>query len=52
MADGAVRFISENIDAGNQSLSLNATLPAGMQNRYGIWGSLGSKSGAEVLGEF
>ena len=49
MADGAVRFISENIDAGNQALSENL---AGGASRYGVWGSLGTKAGGEVIGEF
>lgn len=51
MADGAVRFISENIDAGDA----NATPPsgtAGGQSPYGVWGSLGTRSGGEVVGEF
>lgn len=51
LADGAVRFISNNIDAGNQA----ATLPVVQTQSaspYGIWGALGTRSGAEVLGEF
>jgi len=48
MVDGAVRFISENIDAGNISAGQVSSGPS----PYGIWGSLGSKSGGEVLGEF
>lgn len=51
MGDGAVRFISENIDAGN----LGAASP--VQNSpgsspYGVWGALGTKGGGEVVGEF
>jgi len=48
MADGAVRFISENIDAGNISAGQVSSGPS----PYGIWGSLGSKAGSEVLGEY
>ncbi|WP_013626639.1 DUF1559 domain-containing protein [Rubinisphaera brasiliensis] len=51
MADGAVRFISENIDAGDP----NAAPPsgtAGGQSPYGVWGSLGTRSGGEIVGEF
>jgi prepilin-type N-terminal cleavage/methylation domain-containing protein/prepilin-type processing-associated H-X9-DG protein len=44
MADGAVRFITENINAGNYG--------AGSPPNFGIWGALGTISGAEVLGEF
>jgi len=51
MADGAVRFISDNIDCGNQA----ALLPAvGTQTKspYGIWGALGTRGSGEVVGEF
>jgi len=47
MGDGAVRFISENIDTGDISASQAAT----GKSPYGIWGALGSKSGGETLGE-
>jgi len=51
MADGAVRFVSENIDAGDAS----AAPPgggSGNQTPYGVWGSLGTRGGGEVVGEF
>jgi prepilin-type processing-associated H-X9-DG protein len=48
MADGAVRFISENIDTGN--LATGATV--GGPSPYGVWGSLGTKSGGEATGNF
>jgi len=41
MGDGAVRFISENIDSGN--------LAGGP---YGVWGALGTKAGQETVGGF
>lgn len=44
MADGSVRFVSENIDAGNYG----ATTP----KNHGTWGALGTSSGGEVIGEF
>jgi len=47
MADGSVRFVSENIDSGDPT----ATAPTG-QSPYGIWGALSTKSGSEVIGEF
>jgi len=50
MADGAVRFISESIDCGNQ-----AALPptsSKIPSPYGVWGSLGSAGGEEIIGEF
>lgn len=49
LADGSVRFISENIDTGNMGAvvsTVNGTSP------YGVWGGLGTKAGGEVLGEF
>uniref|UniRef100_A0A7C4QP44 DUF1559 domain-containing protein n=1 Tax=Schlesneria paludicola TaxID=360056 RepID=A0A7C4QP44_9PLAN len=51
MCDGAVRFISDNINTGN----LSAVPPVGGQSGpspYGVWGALGSKSGDEPTAEF
>jgi prepilin-type N-terminal cleavage/methylation domain-containing protein len=48
MGDGAVRFISENIDTGNLAA---AEVNAG-PSPYGVWGALGSKAGGETVGEF
>lgn len=50
MADGAVRFISENIDSGNQSTSAGDTVKG--RSPFGVWGALGTKSGKEPVGEF
>jgi prepilin-type N-terminal cleavage/methylation domain-containing protein len=44
-ADGAVRFISENIDTGN--LGVAATI--GAPSPYGVWGAMGTKAGNDVL---
>ncbi|MBA2114669.1 DUF1559 domain-containing protein [Bremerella alba] len=48
MADGAVRFIAEDIDTGNLSQS---SRPASSSDSspYGVWGSLGSIAGQESL---
>jgi prepilin-type N-terminal cleavage/methylation domain-containing protein/prepilin-type processing-associated H-X9-DG protein len=48
MADGAVKFINDNIDTGN----LGVFQPPMGKSRYGIWGALGSKSGGDTTGEF
>ena len=48
LGDGAVRFISENIDVGNQSVGDVRT----GASPYGVWGALGSMVGGEILGEF
>ncbi|OAI53044.1 hypothetical protein AYO47_05565 [Planctomyces sp. SCGC AG-212-M04] len=48
MADGAVRFVSDNIDTGNL-----AALPAfGNASPYGTWGRLGTTNGGETVAEF
>ncbi|HUQ68680.1 MAG TPA: DUF1559 domain-containing protein [Planctomycetaceae bacterium] len=62
MADGAVRFISENIDSGNSACpppdSNNypspppAGCPAKGTSPYGVWGALGSRAGGEPTGDF
>jgi len=51
-ADGAVTFVSENIDAGNMSASSPAvqdsTAPiSNAASPYGVWGALGSRLGGE-----
>ncbi|MES2793843.1 MAG: DUF1559 domain-containing protein [Planctomycetota bacterium] len=51
MADGAVRMISDNINTGNQGAVLPDIATQGT-SPYGIWGALGTRAGAEVLGEF
>jgi len=48
MGDGAVRFISENIDSGNLSTAQATT----GKSPYGVWGALGSMSGSETVGDF
>ena len=47
MADGAVRFISSNINSGNLSVA-----PTTSVSPYGVWGALGTKSGNEPIGDF
>lgn len=48
LADGSVRFVSENIDSGNTGV---ATAP-GAASPYGVWGALGTRNGREVVGEW
>ena len=48
LADGSVRFISETIDTGN----LATSQPDPGESNYGVWGSLGSKSGGETISQF
>ncbi|ADG69305.1 protein of unknown function DUF1559 [Planctopirus limnophila DSM 3776] len=51
MTDGAVRFISENINTGDQSAAWMGST-AGGPSPYGVWGALGSRAGGETTGEF
>lgn len=49
MADGAVRFISDNIDAGGLGANANTL---GGPSPHGVWGALGTRAGGEVTGDF
>jgi hypothetical protein len=51
MGDGAVKFISENIDAGNSAATIPAINGSG-RSPYGVWGALGTRGANEVVGEF
>jgi hypothetical protein len=48
MGDGAVRFISDSIDTGDLGVRQNLTGPS----MYGVWGSLGSKNGSDIVSNF
>lgn len=46
MGDGAVKFITDSVDAGNA----NAPFPnPGEKSPYGLWGSLGTRASKEVI---
>ena len=45
LGDGSVRFISETIDTGN--LAGNPAVSG--KSQYGVWGSLGSRNGGELI---
>ena len=47
MADGAVKFISNNINSGNLAVA-----PTVAASPYGVWGALGTKAGNETVGEY
>lgn len=49
LADGSIRFVSENINTGALS---EPSLTGSGPSPYGIWGALGSKSGGEPTGAF
>jgi prepilin-type N-terminal cleavage/methylation domain-containing protein/prepilin-type processing-associated H-X9-DG protein len=63
MCDGAVKFITDSIEAGNQNsqtvaygntpVGAPATNTPGAQSGYGLWGALGTRASAEVVkGDF
>lgn len=53
MGDGAVRFISNNINTGNTTIAPpDGPGQPNAQSPYGVWGSLGSKSGNDIVGDF
>jgi prepilin-type processing-associated H-X9-DG protein len=49
MGDGAVRFISDNIDTGSKSTATPAQSAMTM-SPYGVWGAMGTKAGGELAG--
>lgn len=57
MADGAVVFITDSIEAGNSSSPMvwsfdvgnMSVLPPGSDSPYGLWGALGSRAYMEVI---
>jgi prepilin-type N-terminal cleavage/methylation domain-containing protein/prepilin-type processing-associated H-X9-DG protein len=54
MADASVQFITDSIEAGDQSIPnvwLNGTGPStvGSESPYGVWGALGTKRGGETI---
>ncbi len=52
MGDGAVKFITNSIEAGNQNSahvsSVAPYLAPGSQSPFGLWGALGTKASAET----
>lgn len=54
MTDGAVRFVTDSIEAGNQqaqSISKNYG-NVGQESPYGLWGALGSIAAKETIEGF
>lgn len=46
MGDGAVKFITDSIEAGNRSAP---RVNAGDQSPYGLWGALGTRASSEQV---
>jgi prepilin-type N-terminal cleavage/methylation domain-containing protein/prepilin-type processing-associated H-X9-DG protein len=51
LGDGSVRFISQNINAGDPTAT-PVNPPSGGPSPYGVWGALGTINGGEVPGDF
>lgn len=54
MGDGAVRFITNSIEAGNEQSAQvydGSVVPPGSQSPFGLWGSLGTSASREVIAE-
>jgi prepilin-type processing-associated H-X9-DG protein len=57
MADGAVKFITDSIEAGNGTQGVVWQFPpasqpnrrAGSPSPYGLWGALGTRASSEVI---
>ena len=53
MGDGAVKFITDSIEAGNSSAAAvdqqNTVNPAGSKSPYGLWGALGTRASKETI---
>ncbi|HET6423333.1 MAG TPA: DUF1559 domain-containing protein [Planctomycetaceae bacterium] len=50
MADGAVKFVSENISTGVQSTALPGDT-SGAPSPYGVWGAAGTRAGGETASD-
>ena len=48
LGDGAVKFVSDTVDAGNQAAIFKDVTGI---SPYGVWGAMGSRNGGEVISE-
>ncbi|EMI56066.1 signal peptide protein [Rhodopirellula sallentina SM41] len=52
MGDGAVKFITDSIEAGNQQApNVRTSSGPGVKSPYGLWGALGTRAAREVISE-
>ncbi len=50
MGDGAVRFVTDSIDAGNSNATaVNPWTAQGVESPYGVWGAMGTKASSEIV---
>ncbi len=46
LGDGAIKFITDSIEAGNVASSYNVS---GGKSPFGVWGALGTRASREVI---
>ena len=61
MGDGAVKFITESVEAGNSRTPMvycdiagsgaDSVTPSGSKSPYGLWGALGTRASKEIIEE-
>ena len=52
MADGAVTFITDSIEAGDQRAEpIHLNNRPGAKSPFGLWGALGTRAAREVIAE-
>lgn len=52
IGDGAVKFITDSIEAGNQQAEyIKTSSGPGLPSPYGLWGALGTRASKEVISE-
>ncbi|WP_404311017.1 DUF1559 family PulG-like putative transporter [Neorhodopirellula lusitana] len=51
MGDGAVKFITDSIEAGSSKATRDFGGPYGRKSPFGLWGALGTKNGKESIEE-
>ncbi len=49
LTDEAVKFITDSIESGNQSLAGPRLADAGTPSPYGLWGKLGTRASKEEI---
>lgn len=49
MADSAVRFVTDSIEAGDDSAPVVTSANAGLPSPYGLWGALGTRASREIV---
>ncbi|EMI46539.1 DUF1559 domain-containing protein [Rhodopirellula sp. SWK7] len=59
MGDGAVKFVTDSIEAGNPGLGQvgihalhDAAARPGIESPYGLWGALGTRASKEIISDF